>query len=343
MQIYGLTKENVEFFTDYLTADVAENIGRSFTCGFVVTEDPEEPSDADKPSDAEAIAEEETQYVETEAIAEDDISYANATPIAAIVWELCQGENDLDVVSRILFVKAKDEEAADILMQEYTELAVKMECISSSFDLPKTLGSVEKKALEKAGFSLEESEGDVICVALADFGMALALGDKADDEVKPLSEAEERAFDNAITRLDDDGKRGIYEDMPYLPKDFFDNSISCYMEDDDLISALVLFHRRPSGKIDLALVEVLDEYEIDIKRLLRQSVLLSEDLYEPGARYFIDRSDASLNELSKELFPKAKGIQVISGFRKEELPEEPENEEMEDEDLYDEELEYDDL
>ena len=42
MQIIGLTKENVNDYEDFLTKDIAEYIGREFTCGFVVARDDED-------------------------------------------------------------------------------------------------------------------------------------------------------------------------------------------------------------------------------------------------------------------------------------------------------------
>ncbi|MBQ7615275.1 MAG: hypothetical protein IJU77_09530 [Butyrivibrio sp.] len=311
MQIIGLTKDNVEYFKDYLTADVADNIGRRFTCGMVLIPDDEENDEA-APTDEEP-------------------SYEDLTPVGAIVWELRQGEGTFDIDSRILSVKAKDEEAADTLLEEYSQLVVQMEGGNSYFELPSTLGSVEKKALEKAGFSLETREGDVISVALADLGMALDSDGKTDDEIKHLSEAEERDFDNAIARLDDEGKRGSCEDMPYLPMDYFDSEISCFKADeDDLFTAVVLMHRRPSGKIDVDLAEVVEDAKEDIKKLLKQSVVYAEDICDPGTKFFFDRSNPALKKLTKELFPTAKGAQVYSGFRKEELPEPVEAEEGED-------------
>ena len=92
MQIIGLTKENVNDYEDFLTKDIAEYIGREFNCGFVVARD-----DEDKPTEG-------------------------------IVWELRRGDDELDTNSRILFIKAYDEESAKVLLDEYTESAVLVEC-----------------------------------------------------------------------------------------------------------------------------------------------------------------------------------------------------------------------
>ena len=43
MDIVYLDQENVENYTEYLTRDEAENIGRTFHHGLVVTNDDDEP------------------------------------------------------------------------------------------------------------------------------------------------------------------------------------------------------------------------------------------------------------------------------------------------------------
>ena len=286
MQIIGLSKENVNDYSDFLTKDIAEWIGRDFTCGFIVTKDEEE------------------------------------TPSAGIVWELRRGEDELDTKSQILFIKAKDEESAKVLLEEYTATAVLVECSTSAFSLPAPLGSVEKSALEKAGFSLEEKESAVYNITLADIGMALLKnGSDTDDRIKPLSEAEDRFFGAMIAGLDIDGNRGICEDLPFLPRDFFDNEVSCYYEDDEEVYAVSLVHKRPSGKIELDLIYSQDNNQDNLLNIMKQTVFYADEKYDPATKFVIDGRDERALEISKKLFPKAKGIKVFEGIRKEELPE----------------------
>lgn len=286
MQIIGLTKENVNDYEDFLTKDIAEYIGREFTCGFVVARD-----DEDKPT-------------------------------AGIVWELRRGDDELDSNSRILFIKAHDEESAKVLLDEYTESAVLVECSKSSFSLPSSLGSVEKSALEKAGFSLEEKESSVFCITLADIGMALfKYGNETDARIKPLREAEDRFFDSMIAGLDMDGYRGNCEDLPFLPREYFDNDVSCYYEDNEEVYAVTLIHMKPSGKAELALLYSLDDDPENLIRVMKQAVIYADDKYDPATKLLVDRYDDRIRELSEEYFPKAKGITVFEGIRMEELPE----------------------
>ncbi len=285
MQITGLTKENVNDYADFLTNDIAECIGREFVCGFICMKDGE-----DKPS-------------------------------AGIVWELKSGDDELDTNSRILFIKALDEESAKVLLDEYTESAVLAECSKSYFSLPITLGSIEKTALENAGFSLEEKEGSVIAVPLADIGMVLLdYRDDTDSRIRPLREAEDRFFDSMIAGLDMDGYCGICDDLSFLPRDYFDNDVSCYYEDDEEVYAVALVHRKPSGKVELDLLHSLDDDPKYLLLIMKQTALLAEDKYDPSTKFLIDRHDERSMMICKKLFPKEKGARVFEGMRKEEVP-----------------------
>ena len=281
MLIAGLSPENVNEYKGFLSDDAAEFIGRQFIRGFILFPD------------------EETE------------------PVAAIIYALTTGDDIDDIVARILFIKAEDEESADVLLDEYTRTVSEMDCTLSVFDLP-NVGKVEKQALEKAGFSPESKEGNVIAFALADLDMAL-LGpkDKRDESIRPISEADDRAFAGLMAEFEFDGIMGACEDLPYLPKEFFDNDISCFAEDEGDICCVTLFHKRPSGKIELDLVAGTEDNEVDFKDLLKQSAILAEEIYAPNTRFYLDRSDELLGKMAKELFPKIKGQQVLSGSRKE--------------------------
>ncbi len=285
MRIENLTTENVSDYTEFLTQDIAGWIGRSFVCGFVLLPE-EEPA-----------------------------------PVAGMVWQLVSGEDEYETDSRILFIKAEDDENADLLLNEYSELAKDMDCERSLFQLPAVLGGVEKKALERAGFTLETGEGEVVSLALADLGMALITEkDGRREDIKRLGEADERSFDVAMAELEMDGISGTCMDLAYLPKDFFENDISCFLDDGGDISAMILFHKRASGKIELDLMSGVGEYETDGVELFKQAVLFSEGIYAPNTKFLFDRSDENTAAFLNGFFPKAKGAQVVAGSGKRSLP-----------------------
>ena len=306
MQIVGLTSENVKDYASFLTEDAAQWIGRVFSGGFVLLKEDEE------------------------------------TVAAGIIWELESGEEDLDTDCHIISLKAVDEESAVILLDEFTQLVADMGCNRTLFELPTTLGSVEKNALEKAGFSLETKEGRIVSIALADIGMALlSHKNKQDDKIKPLSEADSRLFDVAIAELDMDGIRGTCMDMAELPMDFYEKDISCFSEDEGDISAMALFHKRPSGKLELNLLSNVGDSDDDPIELLKQAVFLAEGIYAPNTKFLFDKSNANIKELLDRFFPKAKAVQVIAGCRKEEIPESEED--FDEEDIeYEDEIEQED-
>ncbi len=282
MNMTALTKENAQEFKAFLTPDIADLMGRKFISGFVISDD------------------------------------ENNSPLAGIVWEYTDGEDELKTRSRILFIKAKDEEVAGILLDEYTDIAIQTSCSDTVFELPASMGSVEKKALETAGFTLEEKESNEIAVALADVGMNLIKGtDKIDERVMPLSEVDNRELYSALAGLDMNGIRGTCEDLPYLSRDFFENEISCCLEEDGELSALALFHKKPSGKLELILCETLEDSSMSPTDILKQAIMLAEDKYEPATKILMDRRYEQLGELAKSLFPKEKGAKALEGYRKE--------------------------
>ena len=304
MQITGLTKENVHDYIDFLSMDIAECIGREFTCGFVCIKEGE-----DRPS-------------------------------AGIVWELKQGDDELDIKSHILFIRALDEESANVLMDEYTESALLAECGSSYYSLPNTLGGVEINALKKAGFSLEEKESSVISVSLSEIiKRLLKHGDDQYDNIKPLSQAEDRFFSSMIAELDFEGYHGICDDLLFLPREFFDNDVSCYYEDDEEVYAIVLVHEKPSGKIVLDLLHSHDEDPNTLIHIMKKTVMLAEAKYDPATEFLIDRHDKRSLLMCQKLFPKETGEMVYEGMRKENIPQSEEidtrfyNEEEWDEDF----------
>ena len=297
MRIENLTQENVSDLKEFLTQDIAEWIGRNFVSGFVLL--PE-----DEPS-----------------------------PAAGIVWQLVAGEDEYETDCRILFIKAEDDESADALLLQFSGLVAEMGCEGSLFELPVSLGDVEKKALEKAGFTLKTEEGEVVSLTQADIGMALITEkDKLREDIKKLSEADERLFDVAMAELEMNGIRGTCMDLAYLPAGFFENDISCFLDDEGDIAAMALFHRRPSGTIELDLLSGTGESGEDTIPLLKQAIMYSEEIYAPRTRFLFDRSDENISSFVAKYFPKAKGAQVIKGFRKEEplpLDEDAEEEDIE--------------
>ncbi len=308
MQIIGLTLENANDYSGFLTADIAELIGRDFVCGFVLVPDEDEK------------------------------------PVAGIVWELGRGKNELETYSHILFIKAKDAESAKLLLEEYTETVVYVECNASTFELATSLGSVEKKALEEAGFAIEEKEGSVVSIMLADLGMTLLKGtEEADENLRPISEADEREFGGLIARFDLDDNRGSLEDLPYLPRTYFDEDISCYIAQGEQIGALALFHKKPSKKVEVCFIAALEEAEATMEQMVKEAVIHAEEKLDPPTKFLFNKKDEDLFAFIKKNFPKAKGAQVLYGFRKEELPKPEEEEPDEDIDDLNEDIEYDDF
>ena len=125
MDIVYLDQENVENYAEYLTRDEAENIGRSFHHGIVVIND-------------------------------------NDEPVAAMIWKIRNFQTDEDNESQIILLKIDDEEATELLFENYESSIMDDEVIKSTFSLPAMASAREKAALSDRGFTVELMEGDII-------------------------------------------------------------------------------------------------------------------------------------------------------------------------------------
>ncbi len=81
MEVIYLDQDNIDVYKDYFSEDMAENIGRSFHHGFVMTDG-------------------------------DD-------PVAGIIWEIRNVMKEGDRESHIVFIKIDNDEASDILFDTY--------------------------------------------------------------------------------------------------------------------------------------------------------------------------------------------------------------------------------
>ena len=102
MDIVNLDEENIEMYTDYLTPDVAENVGRTFYRGLIVED--------------------------------------NDSPVAGMVWDVKNMMRDDDVEIHISFLRIDDEEATEPLFEEYKTSVMEDGVVRSCFSLPARMG-----------------------------------------------------------------------------------------------------------------------------------------------------------------------------------------------------------
>lgn len=282
MNIIELTEDNVEEYMEYLTEDIAENIGRTFFNGLVAVDDSEMPK-------------------------------------AGIVWEFKNMLSDTDKESKIIWLQADDEESFNELFDKY-DRNIKMEgVVKSTFSLPAKTSQNLKLMLKARGFSVNLMEGDKITAKLSEIADISAFSKiHISDEVMPLRGATQRGFSAAVSRTLVQGHYGTCEDLAYLPRLYFENDVSCYAEVDGQIVGLFLVHRTPSEQLEVVLMHVTGKESVKLlPQMIKQAVESAYESYDPDTRIIINRHDYASLALGERLFPRGFGIPVYEGERTE--------------------------
>ena len=281
MEIIRLTEDNIWDYEEYLTEDMADNLGRTYYSGLVVTDEDE--------------------------------------PVAGMVWELLKSEDETTDENHIEFFQCKDESAAKLLFDEYDSITRSAGVKKSTFTLAAKPGKEEKDILKNAGFSVKLMEGDIITAKLSDVAENEFLKKITPDEsVKPLRTATQRGFSLAMRRLTEAGHKGTCQDIAMLPRIFFENDVSCYAEDDGVISGLFLCHRRPSGMVEVMMMAAMGKNQVKkLPAMIKQAIQSGVELYDPDTKIIINRHNYASLALGEKLFPTGFGMPVYVGERTE--------------------------
>ena len=281
MGTISLTEDNIGEWGDFVEEDMAENIGRAYYDGVIVTEGEE--------------------------------------PVAGMIWTLLHAESDEERTGRIVWLRAESRETFDILFDRYDAAVSDEGIIRSELYLPVNIGGFEKQALQEKGFYVKITEGDVISVALSeiasiDFMKKLSAG----EDILPLRSATQRGFNAAVKRMIDIGRSGTCEDLAYLPRVYFENDVSCYTEKDGVINGLFLIHLTPSGKLEIVLMSAVGkDYTKLFPRMMVHACKCAMEKYGPDTRVIINRYNDAALLLGEKLFPQGFGIPVYQGSREE--------------------------
>jgi hypothetical protein len=282
MNIIELTEDNVEEYMEYLSEDVAENIGRTFYSGLVATDDLE-------------------------------------SPVGGIIWRYKNMLNDSDKESHIEWLQAEDQESFDGLFDKYDREVKQEGIVRSFFCLPAKTSQDLKKMLKERGFTVNLMEGDSITAKLSEIADISAFSKiSISDAIMPLRSATQRGFSAAVSRTLVQGHYGTCEDLAYLPRLYFENDVSCYAEIDGQIVGMLLLHRTPSEQLEVVLMHVTGKESVKLlPQMIKQAVESAYESYEPDTRIIINRHDYASLALGERLFPRGFGIPVYEGKRAE--------------------------
>ena len=282
MNIIELTEDNVEEYMEYLSEDVAENIGRTFYSGLVATDDLE-------------------------------------SPVGGIIWRYKNMLSDSDKESHIEWLQAEDQESFDGLFDKYDREVKQEGIVRSFFCLPAKTSQDLKKMLKERGFTVKLMDGDIITAKLSEIADISAFSKiSISDAIMPLRSATQRGFSAAVSRTLVQGHYGTCEDLAYLPRLYFENDVSCYAEIDGQIVGMLLLHRTPSEQLEVVLMHVTGKESVKLlPQMIKQAVESAYESYEPDTRIIINRHDYASLALGERLFPRGFGIPVYEGERME--------------------------
>ncbi len=281
MDIIELTMNNIDEYTDYITEDAAENIERTFYHGLIVIKE--------------------------------------KIPIAGMLWEIKNSLSERDVVSNIDFLRIEAEEAAELLFGEYKKSISQDEVEISTFTLSDRLSEKEKKALKNAGFSVELVKDDIVKLNLSEIAkLEFFIGIQPSEFVKPLNRMTQREFSVTLQRFERMGIYGICEDLAFLPRSYFENDVSCYLEIKEKISGIFLIHRSPSGVLKVVnFTTDCKENAIWLPHMMWQTIAMARVIYPHHTEVWFTKNDHASKALYERLFPKVHVSSVYKGDRNE--------------------------
>ena len=283
--IYELTEDNISAYRDYVGADVAENLGRTYYHGLIVCDD-------------------------------------SAGPVAGIVWEFRKLDSEEDSESVIEWIRADIPEAFEMMMNAYRMRILGEEVVRSKVQIPVKNGKQMKDYLKNAGFDMKLTESDTAVMKLSELAgtaiMKKLKGKKIPGSIKPIKDISPLMFKTGIAKCVLKGKTGLCDDLGNLFIKWFETDVSCASVDGKDVNGFFLFHRKPSELIEAQLMICLDQnFKTILPLMMYQVISAMIKKYGPDQKVSFDRHNDQVLLLAEKLIPRGFGIPVYVGTRSE--------------------------
>lgn len=239
-------------------------------------------------------------------------------PNGGIIWEEQNSEFKKDTISEIVYFDAPDEDTAAELLKEYTTLVSEDNVKKTCFEL-KGVDDNLKKFLTDHGFTIEERESRYISITLQEaLDSRFMESDKYPGRIVPVSELSLMQFRQWVSYCFANGECGIYDDLDNVPKDWFDEDISCCCVDHNRILGMFLLHRTPSGLLTPVLLFSTGHISrMTVLHMLRFAIKTASKKYPTDTLIRINKYKERTRRIMDALFPENKGDIVLTGVRKE--------------------------
>ncbi len=281
METIKITEDNLEEYAAYLDPDVAECIGREYYRGIAIHEDEDEP------------------------------------PRGTLIWELKNVEDEIATESELFYYSADSEDDGRQLFEAYAEEAEENEVERSFFELPEEKKK-EKGLFEEQGFATRETEGMDLYVTVGELSEIPFTKKKVPSYITGISELMVRQFRKGITNCIFHGRKGILEDLEFLPMSWYDEDVSCCVQTDGRVTGFLLVNKRASGILVVDFLFALEpDARANLVSMIRFSVQAAAQKYPPETKVLIKRHNEMTHAVAKKLFPDKKGAPVLAGERRE--------------------------
>lgn len=279
MIIRELYEDNIYDYMEWLDRDMAENMSRMYFRGIACHDDLDEILKA------------------------------------ALIWELKSVETQEATESEIAWIYDDDQEYMDAAFDEYSE-RVSDDDVSRSFFESKDINKKTEGTLADRGFELTSKESRDLLIPLGEFRSLSILKKNPPKFIHSLELVETTEFNEGMIRILFNKNVSGLEDLCYLPKEWYDQRVSCCVRTDGRINGLLLVHRYPSGTMRPVLFYSSgSDYRHNLLDMMRFSISSALDTYPDDTVVLIRRRNEYITALMTKLFPGKKGEPATMGQR----------------------------
>ena len=281
MAIKTILEENICRYSDHVDEDVAENMGRMFYRGI-----------ADHDPDDDRL-------------------------LSLLIWELKTAPDSENTESELKWIYAVNPSFLTPLLEGYHKEALN-ENIRRSFFESTSLEKEKEAAFDENGFSLKEVESRDIRVTV-DECMKLSIARKqAPSYIQCIALLDDQEFYQGLMNILFRYDNPSLEDLAFLPKHWYEQSVSCFVKTDGKVNGFLLVHACPSGTlVPILFFAVGADARMNLVEMMRFSIRKAAEIYPGDTVIRIHRRNPEVSALSGKLFPGKKGESAIAGERSE--------------------------
>ena len=281
MDIRLINEDNIEEYSELLDPDTARNISREYFSGLALHKEETEPAQS------------------------------------AIVWELKNTEDDIETEAELEYIRLEDEKAGELLLKSFKEEISDGNVKRSYFELESFDDPVEK-ATSAGGYAPGKKESKNIVVSLEELANLSIMKKPTASYVTAINELMVRQYRKGITNCLFHGRKGLLEDLAFLPMSWFDQDVSSCVQTDGRATGFLLVHKTESDRLVVDLLFAMEpDAKLNLLQMIRYSVNAAMEKYPADTEVILKRHNDMSVALINKLFPDKKGVEVLAGKREE--------------------------